>query len=138
LKPYDVIAIDCGGVLHITDFRVDDEEKNNRDIAVDEMKSLEPLLQRLSREHILVLVCNSTKKKIFDLFRRSGLGKYFDKMYIAPNKSPKVPRLEKVMRDYRTEKIILLDDKTRNIDDARMNDIPALQITYDDLILFSK
>ncbi len=133
LRPYDVIAIDCGSVLHITDFH-GEEDKINRDIAVQEMKALAPLLNRLSKNHVLVLVCNSTKKKIFDLFRRSGLGKYFDKMYIAPNKSPKVPRLEKVMLDYKTDKIILLDDKMRNINDAKLNHIPALQITYPNLL----
>jgi hypothetical protein len=57
-------------------------------------------------------------------------------MYIAPNKSPKVPRLEKVMKDFQTNQIILLDDKMRNINEAKENGIPSLLITYEDLILF--
>ena len=135
LEPYSVIALDCGGVLHATSFR-DPKDKFSRDLVVQEMLDLEPLLDRLSKKHILVLVCNSTKKKIFDLILRSRLGKYFTKMYIAPNKSPKVPRLEKVMKDFQTNQIILLDDKMRNINEAKENGIPSLLITYEDLILF--
>lgn len=135
LSSYEVIAFDCGGVLHTTSFS-DPKDKVTRDNVVQEMIDLESLLKRLSKKHILVLVCNSTKKKIFELIRRSGLGKYFSKMYIAPNKSPKVPRLEKVMRDFRTDSVILLDDKMRNINECKENGISSLQITYEDLIHF--
>jgi FMN phosphatase YigB (HAD superfamily) len=135
LEPYSVIALDCGGVLHHTSFS-DPKDKVSRDLVVQEMVDVEPLLRRLSMEHTLVLVCNSTKKKIVDLILRSRLGKYFSKMYIAPNKSPKVPRLEKVMKDFNTHQIILLDDKIRNIKEAKQNGISSLQITYKDLIHF--
>jgi FMN phosphatase YigB (HAD superfamily) len=135
LDPYSVIAFDCGGVLHSTSFS-DPKDKESRDLVVQEMIDLEPLLLRLSKKHILVLVCNSNKKKIFDLILRSKLGRYFTKMYIAPNKSPKVPRLEKVMKDFQTNQIILLDDKMRNINEAMENGISSLQITYEDLIYF--
>jgi phosphoglycolate phosphatase-like HAD superfamily hydrolase len=135
LSPYDVIALDCGGVLHLTSYQ-EGGEKSIRDIVVNEMTALTPLIERLSKHHILVLVCNSTKSKICDFLLRSKLGKYFDKMYISPNKSPKVPRLERIMRDFKTDKIILLDDKMRNIEEARKNDISALQIHYDELVLF--
>ena len=135
LEPYSVIALDCGGVLHTSSLR-DSKDKRTRDIVVQEMIDLEPLLVRLSKKHILVLVCNSTKEKIFDLILRSKLGKYFTKMYIAPNQSPKVPRLEKVMKDFQTNQIILLDDKTRNTNEAKENGIHSLLITYEDLIQF--
>jgi len=135
LSSYDVIAFDCGGVLHMTSFS-DPKDKITRDIVVQEMIDLESLLKRLSKKHILVLVCNSTKKKIIDLILRSRLGKYFSKMYIAPNKSPKVPRLEKVMKDFRTDRVILLDDKMRNINECKENGISSLRITYEDLIHF--
>lgn len=135
LTSYDIIAFDCGGVLHTTGLP-DPKDKERRDVVVQEMILLEPLLKRLSKKHILVLVCNSTKKKIFDLIKRSRLGKYFSKMYIAPNKSPKVPRLEKVMKDFKTDKVILLDDKMRNINECKENGISSLQITYEDLIHF--
>lgn len=139
LSSYEVIAFDCGGVLHTTSLpNPKDKETRTatRDVVVQEMIFLEPLLKRLSNKHILVLVCNSTKKKIFDLIKRSRLGKYFSKMYIAPNKSPKVPRLEKVMKDFRTDRVILLDDKMRNIKETKENGISSLQITYEDLIHF--
>ena len=135
LSSYDVIAFDCGGVLHTTSHQ--EGNKYTRDIVVEEMKALEPLLKKLSNQNILVLVCNSTKSKIIDLILRSKIGKYFHKMYIAPNKSPKVPRLEKVMRDFKTDKIILLDDKMRNINEAKINHIHALPITYEDLMVLT-
>jgi hypothetical protein len=40
------------------------------------------------------------------------------------------------MRDFRTDRVILLDDKMRNINEAKENGISSLQITYEDLIHF--
>lgn len=132
LSHYDVIAIDCGGVLHDTSC----VDKLSRYLVIEEMKQIEPLLKRWSNNHILVLVCNSTKKKIFDIIGHSGLGKYFDKMYIGPNKTSKIQRLERVMKDYRTDKIVLLDDKIKNIQESKKNSISAIQIFYHELLYF--
>jgi FMN phosphatase YigB (HAD superfamily) len=135
LEGFLVIGFDCGGVLHTTSLR-DQKDTQTRDKVVQEMMDLQPILERLSKKHILVLVCNSKKKKIFDLILRSKLGKYFTKMYIAPNHSSKIQRLEKVMKDFQTNQIILLDDKLRNTNEARENGIPSLLITYEDLVHF--
>ena len=129
-EPYKVICFDCGGVLHSTSY------KTNKLKVIKEMKDLEPLLKNLSNKYILVLVCNSTKRKMVEMILCSGIGRYFEKMYIGKQKETKIPRLEKVMRDYQTEKIILLDDKPININEATQNTIPAMMMTYSDLIQF--
>jgi chaperonin GroEL (HSP60 family) len=68
------------------------------------------------------------------MMKRSGIGIYFDKMYIAPKNRSKVQRLERVMKDFKTNKIILLDDKLENVNEALNNGISAIQITHDDLL----
>ena len=128
LDTYKVICLDCGGVLHYTSY------KQNKSKVIQEMKDLEPLLKNLSNKYILVLVCNSTKRKMVEMILCSGIGRYFEKMYIGKQKETKIPRLEKVMRDYQTEKIILLDDKPININEATQNTIPAMMMTYSELI----
>lgn len=130
--PYKVIAFDSGGVLHQTSYDKNDSCK--RDIVIEEMKAMRPLLERLSEKYILVLVCNSTKKKISEMMRKSGLGIYFHKMYIAPNGHSKISRLEKVMCDFKTEKIVLLDDKYENVMEALNCDISAILVTYSELM----
>jgi FMN phosphatase YigB (HAD superfamily) len=129
---YNVIAFDSGGVLHETSY--DKHNPYKRSMAIDEMRSCIPLLESLSNQFILVLVCNSTKTKIIEMMKRSGIGIYFDKMYIAPKNRSKVQRLERVMKDFKTNKIILLDDKLENVNEALNNGISAIQITHDDLL----
>ena len=128
LDSHKVLCFDCGGVLHYTSY------KTNKPKVIQEMKDLEPLLKNLSNKYILVLVCNSTKRKMVEMILCSRIGRYFQKMYIGKQKETKIPRLERVMRDYQTEKIILLDDKPININQAIQNTIPAKLITYSDLI----
>jgi len=128
LIPYKVLCIDCGGVLHYTRFR------ENKPKVIQEMKDLEPLLRKLSTQYNLVLVCNSTRRKMAEMILCSGIGRYFEKIYIGKDQESKVGRLEMVMKDYQTEKIILLDDKPINVNQALQNTIPAKQVTYFDLI----
>jgi len=125
---YKVLCIDCGGVLHHTSYKV------NKPKVIQEMKDLEPLLQKLCASYILVIVANSTKEKMIEMISYSGIGKYFEKMYIAKEQETKIPRLEKVMKDYKTEKIMLLDDKDINVNEALQNTIPAIKVTYNDLL----